>query len=53
MKQDQIKWILNDSVCVVDGWCWTITPRGGTVCIGKEEDVINKKGDIVGIVEEG
>lgn len=42
IKQDRIHWILNDSVVVVDGWCWAITPRGRTVCIGREADVIKE-----------
>ena len=42
MNQEAVKWILNDSVCVVDGWCWAVSPNLRTVCIGKEEDVIRR-----------
>ncbi len=40
MKQESIRWILNDSVCVIDGKCYALTPQLRTVCIGKVEDVI-------------
>ena len=39
-KQSPVHWIMDDSVCVVDGWCWALTPGLRTVCIGKEADII-------------
>ena len=45
-KPESIHWIKGDSVCVVDGWCWAVTPLGRTVCIGREKDILegNKEG---------
>ena len=40
LKPDNIHWILNDSVCIVDGWGFALTPNLRTVCIGKEKDVL-------------
>lgn len=40
IKQANVRWILDNSVCVVDGWGYALTPSLRTVCIGKEEDII-------------
>jgi len=40
VKQEKIHWISNDSVCIVDGWGYALTPNLRTVCIGKEEDIL-------------
>ena len=41
MEQSKpVRWIMDDSVCVVDGWCWALTPGLRTVSIGKEADII-------------
>lgn len=42
-RQERIHWIMDGSVCVIDGWCWALTPRLRTVCIGKEADVLKGK----------
>lgn len=44
-KQAPIHWILDNSVCVINEWCWALTPSGRTVCIGKEADVLRKARD--------
>lgn len=43
IKQNSVHWILNDSVCIVDGFGWGVAPNLRTVCLGREEDIL--KGD--------
>ncbi len=49
IKQDKIRWILNDSVCIIDDKGYALTPNLRTVCIGTEEEIIKRDNDEHGI----
>ncbi len=48
-KQPAPHWIAEDSINVIDGWCWGVNSYGKSICVGKEKDILEKlqKGESV------
>ncbi len=39
-KQPAPHWIAEDSINVIDGWCWGVNSYGKSICVGKEKDIL-------------